>query len=257
VTKKNNNKILWFSGVIIVSILFGTIYTVSQQVLRQSANDPQIQLAEDAAASLSSGQQPSDVVSGKVDITNSLAPFLVVVDKSGDVVAGNGYINGELMNDVPFGSLIASNNVPYNAVTWQTDGNLRFASVSVATNNYYIFSARSLKEVEKRESLLLKITLLGWLLTIFTILVTYIYLSYKLKKHTKLHKKEQISKLAQNVSITPPHQHPQALTSQINTPTSHEKVSEAVRVQPTAPTSIQHHQRSENLHAPTRIKISN
>lgn len=189
-TKPNNN-ILWVCLILIVSIIFGTIYTASQQILRQDANDPQIQQAEDAAANLSNGGIANYSTSGAVKMNNSLAPFTNVYDKSGNVLTGNGYLNNQL-SDPPFGSLQASNNVPYNAVTWQPTDNLRFATVIISTPNFYIVSGRSLFEVEKREALILHITFAGWLASIVVIIFCYIYMRINHRKHKKRTKNNQI-----------------------------------------------------------------
>ncbi|MBN9387249.1 MAG: hypothetical protein J0I20_04285 [Chloroflexi bacterium] len=48
----------WLALVITVSFLSGLVYIIEQQNLRQAANDPQIQMAEDVASSLASGKSP-------------------------------------------------------------------------------------------------------------------------------------------------------------------------------------------------------
>ena len=199
---KHKRAALWLSGVFIITVIFGTIYTTTQQILRESANDPQIQLAEDAAAALNSGKQPSDIVSGKVDINNSLAPFVIIYDKNGNVVAGNGYLDDQLA-DPPFGSLEASSNKTYNAVTWAPYSNVRVATVSVSANDYYVFSGRSLREVEIRENNLLKISGLGWLASILMILLAFSYTKTVYHKHNKSNK----TKNAENHPHHQIHQH--------------------------------------------------
>src|SRR5690349_14534601 len=66
----------------------GIGYVQVQQVLRSAANDPQVQIAEDAAAALDAGRTPLSVVSGPaVDIGRSLAPWIAVYDTAGAVLA--------------------------------------------------------------------------------------------------------------------------------------------------------------------------
>src|SRR5579871_538150 len=93
---------LWFSLAVIMVIIFGTIYAVVQQSQRMAGDYPQIQLAEDAAASLNAGQQPSRLTAGRVNMHDSLAPFITVYSRSGQVVVGNGYLNGHV-STAPFG----------------------------------------------------------------------------------------------------------------------------------------------------------
>jgi hypothetical protein len=56
----------------------GPVYAVVQPDLRMGANDPHLQLAEDAARALDGGAQPATLAgSSKVDVAASLAPFVV------------------------------------------------------------------------------------------------------------------------------------------------------------------------------------
>ena len=151
-----------FVAVAVILVIFGTIYIVVQQQLRMVANDPQIQLAEDGAALLASGTGPGSIATGNVIIGKSLAPFVIVYDKSGHVVAGNGYLDGRVPT-IPFGVLQAANNKQYNAVTWQPQDGIRIATVNVKAGDYYVLSGRSLAEVEAREQSALQGTMAGLL----------------------------------------------------------------------------------------------
>lgn len=186
--KKSSHKILWFSAVLVITIIFGTMYVASQQVMREDANDPQIQLAEDTAAELNSGEQPSNVVSGKVDINNSLAPFVLIYNKAGTIEAGNGYLDGVLADGAPYGTMEASASAPYTTVTWSPYSNLKIASVSVTADNYYVFSGRSLAQVGIREKLVLRITALGWIISILILIIAAIHTEVKSRKKNKVKK---------------------------------------------------------------------
>ena len=48
--------IAWLPFAIIIVIFSGLVYAIVQQNYRQSANDPQIQIAEDLATAISQGQ---------------------------------------------------------------------------------------------------------------------------------------------------------------------------------------------------------
>lgn len=167
--KKTSSLYLTFcAAFIVMSIMFGTIYAVGQQSLRQSANDPQIQLAEDAAAALSAGTEPRTTIgSGNVDMQTSLAPFVVVYDLSGTPVAGTGYLNGKLPA-VPIGVLQAAAGKEYHSVIWQPQGDVRIAAVSVRakTANYYVLSGRNFKQVKTRENRIFLLSVAGWLASV-------------------------------------------------------------------------------------------
>ena len=151
-------------GLAIITIIFGTIYAVGQQMLRAGANDPQIQMAQDTATNLDSGISPQSLVGGKVDMGKSLATFTQIYDSNGALVTGNGFI-GDSQPVVPTGVLTASNNVPYNLVTWQPQAGVRIASIEVKATNFYVLTGRNLQEVEKRENGIMLLSGLGWLAT--------------------------------------------------------------------------------------------
>ena len=73
------------AGIAIVG-LCGLVYVAVQQDYRQSLNDPQIQMAEDAAAPLNAGAAPASLVTRgttPINIAASLAPWIAVYDESG------------------------------------------------------------------------------------------------------------------------------------------------------------------------------
>ncbi|MGA9069754.1 MAG: hypothetical protein WB424_05850, partial [Terracidiphilus sp.] len=72
----------------ISTVLALALYTIPQQVLRQGANDPQIQLAGDLAFRLEAGTAaPDSVPAASVDIAHSLAPFVIAFDDEGKPLA--------------------------------------------------------------------------------------------------------------------------------------------------------------------------
>jgi hypothetical protein len=160
--------------VVILTILFGTAYGIGQQILRLSANDPQIQLAHEIASQLNQGAVAEDVVGAyKVNLAQSLASFVVIYDKNGNPVAGTGYLDGARPK-VPMGELKAADSQSDNRVTWQPKDNVRIASVTVAAKNYYVLAGRSLREVENREQKIFRITLGGWAATLLVTIVAFI-----------------------------------------------------------------------------------
>jgi hypothetical protein len=155
--------------IIVITIVFGTIYVIGQQSLRIGANSPQIQIAEDAAVALNNGTNPVSFANNKVDMGESLSPFIIIYDKSGKVVSGDGYLNNKIPS-VPFGVLQNSVGKDYSFVTWQPQSNVRIASVSVSAENYFVFSGRSLKEVEKQEQSQLQFAEFGWALSVIVVI---------------------------------------------------------------------------------------
>lgn len=148
-----------------ITIVFGTMYAVAQQTLRWGANDPQIQLAEDAAASIDRGASFDQIVAGQVWIDQSLAPFIQIYNSSGALLAGNAYLGDNQQPVIPGGVLSAA-SAPYHAVTWQPASGVRLAAVVVKAHNVYVVSGRNLFEIERREDTVLRLVALGWIAAI-------------------------------------------------------------------------------------------
>jgi hypothetical protein len=159
---------------VVVTILFGTAYGIGQQILRLSANDPQIQLAHEVAMQLDQGARAEDVVGAyKINLAQSLASFVVVYDKKSNPVAGTGYLDG-VRPKVPVGVLKAADNHSDNRVTWQPKDGVRIASVSVAAKNYYVLAGRSLREVESREQKIFQIAVSGWVAALLITIMAFV-----------------------------------------------------------------------------------
>ena len=162
----------WYAVGLILVIIFGTIYTVAQQMQRRDANYPQIQIAEDLAVELNHGADPTTVVSGKVNFVSSLAPFVIIYDEFGKPIAGSGYLNDRLPK-MPLDSLVDAVGKAYSFVTWETDNGVRVAAVTVATSKYYVLSGRSMVEVKKNQTNSLVLSVLGGLCALLVVLVLY------------------------------------------------------------------------------------
>ncbi len=150
----------------VATITCGLAYAAVQQDLRLGADDPQIQLAEDAAAALDAGAVPASVVGAtKVDVATSLAPFVVVFDDSGAVLATDGELDG---NDPvpPLGVLESARLHPPDRVTWQPRPGVRVATVTVPLGAGTVLAGRSLREVERREDVVLVIAAGAWLVSL-------------------------------------------------------------------------------------------
>jgi hypothetical protein len=142
----------WLPLAIATAGLCALVYLTVQQSLRMGANDPQIQMAEDAASSLNAGASVESVVpSAKVEIADSLAPFVIVFDDSGKVLASSATLHG-VVPAYPAGVLDYVRQKGQDRVTWQPKVGVRMATVVVPYNNGFVMAGRSLTEIEKRES---------------------------------------------------------------------------------------------------------
>jgi len=144
-------------GIAGVSML---VYAAVQQDLRLSANDPQIQMAEDAAAALGQGLA-FEVPSGQpVDIARSLAPFVIVFGEDGKPRTSNAVLDGGTPVP-PAGVFAFTREHGQDRITWQPREGVRTAAVIVhfvGSTPGFVLAGRSLREVESRSSVVLQLT---------------------------------------------------------------------------------------------------
>ena len=163
-TKIKNILRNWLPLAAALTILCGLVYVSVQQALRMGANDPQIQMAEDAADALTAGQSVDALVPmEKVSVAKSLAPFLIVYDANGNEVASSVVLDGQTPG-LPDGVLDSTQTMRENRVTWQPRAGVRVAAVIVAYKDGYVLAGRNLREVEKREDQTFTFAAITWVL---------------------------------------------------------------------------------------------
>ncbi len=166
----------WLIIAVIVTGLSWLIYAVVQQDIRQSADDPQIQIAEDSATMLADGRRIQDVMPvGTVDIAKSLATYLIVFDSTGKPIASSARLSGQIPT-IPAGVFDAVRQNGEDRITWQPQSGVRSAVVVTqfkGANSGFVLAGRSLREVEKREDFMLQIVFAGWIaMLLATLLAT-------------------------------------------------------------------------------------
>ncbi len=156
-----------------MTLLAGLAYGAVQQMLGQGADDPQIQMAEDAAAALTAGQTPESVVpAGRTDIAQSLAPYLVLYDAGGQALSGSGMLHGRLPT-LPAGVFRYARENGVDRVTWLPEPGVRSATVVVPYGGGhpgYVLAGRSLRETERRIDDLGNLMAGGWFGTLIATL---------------------------------------------------------------------------------------
>ena len=85
---------LWLPFLVVTTGFFLFATWAVQQTYREGLDDPQIQMAEDAARRLAGGEAPANVVpqndqAAKLDMRESLLPWLAVYDASGTPLASS------------------------------------------------------------------------------------------------------------------------------------------------------------------------
>lgn len=166
---------IWLPIAIALTVVCGLVYMSVQQSLRQGANDPQIQMAEDAALALEDGASAEALVaSQQVDINHSLAAFLIVYDADGRPVAGSGLLDGKLP-EIPRGVLDYAGQNGQNRVSWQPEDGVRIAAVVVPSADRFVLAGRSLREVEKRELQVQGFAAAAWIIGLLASLAAVVF----------------------------------------------------------------------------------
>jgi hypothetical protein len=156
------------AAIVVATILFGTIYVVAQQLDRLSANDAPLRLASQVASELREGQTTTLDAQPHVDLSRSLAAFVVVEDAQGQSSDGSGFLKGSLVS-LPTGVLASAAKSGQDNVTWQPAAGLRFATVTLKVGNQFISAGQSLKPSEDRDGTFQLLVGSGWLVSMLVL----------------------------------------------------------------------------------------
>src|SRR3954447_21008146 len=174
----------WLPTAVAATLLAALIYGAVQQNIRLSANDPQIQVAEDTAQRLGQGGQPdAQLAQQPVDIAKSLAVFTMVFDAAGQPRVSGAQLDGQIPV-VPAGIFDYVRSHDEERVTWQPRPGVRIAAVVTrysGTQSGFVLAGRSLREVEKRTHLLTLQVGVAWLATMVGSLLTAIGIAIALR----------------------------------------------------------------------------
>jgi hypothetical protein len=171
---------LYVIAFIIITSICGLVYATAQQSLRQGANDPQIEYAEDGARSIKAGQSAS-FGPDKIDLNKTLGVFLAVYDKDYKVIDSNAILDGALPQP-PMGVFETAQGKGQYRVTWQPKKEIRLALVIVPVGNdagQFVVAGRSLREVEKRENWTFQMAAAVWVILILVSFVAIVFLDRK------------------------------------------------------------------------------
>jgi hypothetical protein len=177
---------IWVIAMFFITFTCALTYLVAQQSLRLSANALPAQLAKDAAINLQKGRSAQgSIPSQTVDASKSDAGFVMIYDQNKHLIATSGMF-GTKKPSYPKGVLdyVAKNGE--DRVTWQTPDGLRFATVAMKSNGYYVVGARSLHETENTIDQITQVVLYAWLACLIcsavAMLVIHVFIKALLKK---------------------------------------------------------------------------
>lgn len=176
----------WLPYAAIVTLMSILIYTVTQQNYRLTANDPQAELAEDAATALNNGADPKSlIIQGPVaEMAKSFSPFVVIYDRAGNIAAGNAMLNGKPLT-LPAGVIDYIQKNGSDMVSWQPSSGVRDAMVGIrADKGYTVIAGRSLHKVEERIAKLGQQVLFGWFVSLAGLLIVVIVRDWLTNRYT-------------------------------------------------------------------------
>jgi hypothetical protein len=154
-------------GVAITGIC-GLIYFTGQQIYRQSANDPQVDLSENYASRLGAGAPFTSIVplvTVDLEKDDNLYPFVMTFDINEKNIGSTARLNGQSPS-IPGGILEEAKVHGYNQITWEPQVDIREAVVikyyKQDKNEGYVLVGRSLREVDNRVEILARYTIIVW-----------------------------------------------------------------------------------------------
>jgi hypothetical protein len=154
---------------LILTLLGGVAAVTMQQMLRRGADQPQIDMVNYYASEIGSGTEPGDAIPpGYVDPERNLEPFVIFYNEQGKPEASTGYLDQSVPTP-PEGVFRYVRSHGGENFTWQPRPHVRIAAVVRYLNRAhpgFVLAGRSLRVVESDESVLFRMTLLGWLLLV-------------------------------------------------------------------------------------------
>lgn len=167
---------------LLATIMIVFVYAIAQNILRAGANDPQVQMAENAAFLLDHNAPMGPIVPELgVELSRNSEPFIQIYDKKGSVVDGNATLHGKIPH-IPKGALDNTKEISENRITWQPERGVRIATVIRRNGGQtpgFVITGRLLNETENRIGSIGKLCLLVWFGMICIFGVFYYFISKK------------------------------------------------------------------------------
>jgi hypothetical protein len=194
----------WLPLAITIVIFSGLAYAVVQQSYRQSANDPQIQIAEDLASAIAQGQPVNQIVPpvGTTELANTLSPFVMIYSSTSTLIGSSALLDGK---NPSFPTSVFDNVRAHGQwrQTWQPAPGVREAVVVEpysGSSSGFLVVGRSLKEIEIRENQTLQLSAMAG---IVALVLTYICMLFLVNSELKPRVIEEVSLDVKLTDTTP------------------------------------------------------
>jgi hypothetical protein len=155
----------WIAFALIATIVCATIWLGRGLSLRNGADREPERLAQAAQSRLAAGTEPPAVLPAPVDMASSSAPFVMVFDRNGRLLASSGELNGQVPQ-LPAGVLDWVLRHGEDRITWQPAPSLREATVILPYGGRhpgFVLVAQSLGGVSNQQLELSRKVLYVWL----------------------------------------------------------------------------------------------
>lgn len=170
----------WIILAIATTFLSLLMCVIVQQTIRQSANDPQIQIADDTASKLAGGKDPDQlIVQSKVDLATSLDIFMIVYSAKGEPIFSTAILENNTP-ELPMGVLEYAKIHPIHKLTWQPKDSVRISTVVKyfkGEREGFVLVGRSLREVENRKAMVQQQAILGWAATLVATFLAALFIT--------------------------------------------------------------------------------
>jgi len=165
----------WLPLAAAIVIISGSVYVAVHQNYRATANDPQIQIAEDVIAAIEQGQSVDALVppNPTVEMSKSLSPFLIAYDDSGKPIGGSVQLDGKVPA-LPAAVFAEAKKKGEVRITWQPKSDVHMATVVRhygGEKSGFVAVGRSLREIEKRTA---ELAIIIAIATAAALLVTFL-----------------------------------------------------------------------------------
>jgi hypothetical protein len=158
----------------LATVLALALYVIPQQVLRRSADDPQVEMADNLVGQLEQGIAAANAVpADKIEIAHSLSPFVIAFDDQGHPIASQAVLNGQVPT-LPKGTVDYVREHGEYRFTWRPGGATRIAAVLQRVHGDhlgFVLAGRSLREETIRQIAVKQMATLAWIVMLLLIFV--------------------------------------------------------------------------------------
>lgn len=166
----------WLVAVVIVTIVFGTVYLTLQHTGRQAVND-----APAAAAAAQIQQIDSYPAGPRLELTKDSGTFIIVYGEDNKPVFTTVTLHGEAPN-LPVGVLDTTRTAGADAVTWQPEPALRMAVVTRQVSGKVVVAGQSLTLFESSDKATQLILTVGWFTSMLVLGAGYAVTAFLLQR---------------------------------------------------------------------------